>query len=200
MKIGTRSVLYGAHCFLLHPWFVARAWWILYGFPFDPRLWVAFWIHDLGYLGKPNMDGAEGELHPYWGAFVMGAFFGQRWFEFTLSHSRYLAKKLGIQPSRLCIADKLAIALTPSWLYLPMVRATGEISEYMARAKQRSLSGESKHLSVTERSQMERDDARAWYAGLQSYMRRWVEEHKDGRDDAWTPVRREAVDDSGVTA
>lgn len=61
MKIGTRSVLYGAHCFLLHPWFVAAAWWQLYGIPWDPRLWVAFFVHDIGYVGKPNMDGVEGE-------------------------------------------------------------------------------------------------------------------------------------------
>ena len=53
MKIGTRSVLFGAHAFWLHPWFVAAAWWKLYGFPWDPRLWVAFFLHDLGYFGKP---------------------------------------------------------------------------------------------------------------------------------------------------
>jgi len=64
MKVGTKSVLFGAHCFFLHPWFVAAAWWKLYGFPFDLRLWVAFFCHDLGYLGKPNMDGPEGETHP----------------------------------------------------------------------------------------------------------------------------------------
>ena len=37
MKIGTRSVLFGAHQFATHPWFVAAAWWRLYGFPWDPR-------------------------------------------------------------------------------------------------------------------------------------------------------------------
>jgi hypothetical protein len=36
MKIGTKSVLFGAHCFFLHPWFVAAAWWRLYGFPLGP--------------------------------------------------------------------------------------------------------------------------------------------------------------------
>src|SRR5690348_11894818 len=47
-SIGTKSVICGAHCFFLHPWFVALAWWKLYGFPWDPRLWFAFWLHDLG--------------------------------------------------------------------------------------------------------------------------------------------------------
>jgi hypothetical protein len=37
------------------------------------------------------------------------------------------------------MADKLAIALTPSWLYLLMVRASGEIHEYMAHAKHRII-------------------------------------------------------------
>jgi hypothetical protein len=55
MKVGTKSVLFGAHCFLIHPFFVAAAWIKLYGFPWDPRLWIAFFVHDLGYFGKPNI-------------------------------------------------------------------------------------------------------------------------------------------------
>jgi hypothetical protein len=74
MKIGTRSVLFGAHAFWLHPLFVAAAWWKLYGFPRDPRLWVAFFVHDIGYIGKPDMDGVKGESHPLLGARIMGAF------------------------------------------------------------------------------------------------------------------------------
>jgi hypothetical protein len=35
------------------------------------------------------------------------------------------------------VADKLAFVLTPAWLYLPMTRATGELSEYMLRATER---------------------------------------------------------------
>src|SRR5271157_893929 len=61
MKPGTRSLLWGEHQFLLHPLFVALAWWRLFGFPLDPRLWFCFFVHDIGYLGKPNMDGTEGK-------------------------------------------------------------------------------------------------------------------------------------------
>lgn len=68
MKIGTKSILFGAHQFIIHPMFTAIAWWRLYGFPFDPRLWIAFFLHDLGYFGKPNMDGLRGEMHPTWAA------------------------------------------------------------------------------------------------------------------------------------
>jgi hypothetical protein len=85
--VGTRSVLYGYHAFYLHPLFVARGWYALYGWRrvqigirsvhdhgatvyvrvwtslLDPRLWLSFFLHDLGYLGSPNMDGPEGERH-----------------------------------------------------------------------------------------------------------------------------------------
>ncbi len=68
MRIGTKSLLYGAHQFILHPLFVALAWRRLYGrWPRDPRIWLAFVVHDWGYWGCSNLDGAEGKLHP-WGA------------------------------------------------------------------------------------------------------------------------------------
>ena len=54
MTIGTRSVLYGAHCAVLHPWFLAVAWSKLYGFPWDVRLWASFCLHDIGYISKPS--------------------------------------------------------------------------------------------------------------------------------------------------
>jgi len=200
--VGTRSVLYGAHCFLLHPWFVAWAWWRLYGFPWDPRLWAAFAVHDLGYWGKPNMDGPEGEAHPALGAVIMARLFDGRrvvpvavggrllwlgnWGHFTLLHSRFLAKALRLQPSRLCIADKLAIALTPSWLYLPMVRATGELNEYMAHAKRHREA----HMDGSEAAEVTSINARSWHAGVQSYCRRWALEHRDGKIDTWTPDAR----------
>jgi hypothetical protein len=76
MKVGTKSVIFGAHCVLIHPFFVAAAWWKLYGFPFDPRLWLSFIVHDLGYLHKPNMDSFEGERHVLLGGRIMGLLFG----------------------------------------------------------------------------------------------------------------------------
>lgn len=229
MRIGTKSVLFGAHCFFLHPWFVALAWWKLYGFPRDPRLWVAFFVHDLGYIGKPNMDGPEGETHPEFGARVMrwfdrtpykwerrevpcplvrglgfdfrevealakkgwsydyqmrGKAYVRRprffWSDFALLHSRYYSKALGLDPSKLCFADKLSFALTPRWLYLPMVRATGELQEYLRNA-QRS---ESDHWKPTGH------DAKVWHKALCHYMREWVEVHKDGAKDTWTSADR----------
>ena len=215
MTVGTKSVLFGAHCFFLHPWFVALAWWKLYGFPWDPRLWVAFFVHDLGYLGKPNMDGPEGESHPKLGANIMTLWFDQeptidwsktpigfndkdyvwvdgepygKWGQFSLFHSRYYAKAKCSQPSQLCFADKLSFALTPRWLYLPMVTATGEINEYLKNA-QKADSGHWKPTGF---------DKKRWHAQLCEYMTKWVAEHKGGAADTWTDANRHARDDSGV--
>jgi len=214
MKIGTKSVLYGAHAFWLHPWFVAAAWWKLYGFPWDPRLWVAFFVHDLGYFGKPNMDGPEGEGHPKWGARVMlywfegvpshpgslnrrvacafDRLFGRLrngrmvpWHDLVMHHSRFLAKRQKAPPSRLCPADKLAVALEPWWLYLPRVIATGEIDEYMEQARQRGdgPAGDHKYASMA----LNTDTRRRWFSSMAKYLRAWAYEHRDGRADTWTP-------------
>lgn len=227
MKIGTKSVLFGAHCFFLHPFFVAIAWTKLYGFPWDPRLWFAFFLHDLGYWGKPNMDGPEGENHPEWAAKVMHRLFdyssilisgrytkiiidthgekwtsscplfrnirrsgnGAYWYDFCLYHSRYYAKKNDAPPSKLCFADKLSFCVTPRWLYLPMVNATGEIKEYLKNAKK----AETQHWKPVE-------GQKVWHAQLCEYMTKWVNEHKDGSVDTWTNPDRHAVTDSGVTS
>lgn len=232
MKVGTKSVLFGAHCFFIHPWFVGWAWWRLFGFPWDPRLWVAFFVHDLGYWGMPNMDGEEGERHPHFGAGIMGRLFDkpylkffsrgpayhlpwrdwpqqfegetQSWYCFTFYHSRFLCKEYGHRPTKLCIADKLSVALEPWWFYLPRAIASGEIKEYMKRAGKRRPSSEqpSKYdgepTSKYESMKLETSSRRAWFDAMTSYLRRWVEEHKDGRDDNWTPNVREARDENGV--
>lgn len=196
MKIGTKSVLFGAHQFLLHPLFVALAWNKLYGFPWDPRLWVAFFVHDFGYLSRSDMDGAEGEEHALLGARLMHWLFDRprfvlrdgawientRWRDFTLYHSRFYAKRHGRPVSPLCMADKLAFVLTPRWLYLPMVRATGELAEYMQRQREREAAGERQFT----RSEIA-DAEKRWHAEVCEFIERWVAEHKDGREDTWTP-------------
>lgn len=223
MKIGTRSVLFGAHCFILHPWFVAWGWFKVFGFrsveigrarrlrrsgrwqlPYyrsepvmaslwRPALWIAFIVHDIGYFGKPNMDGEEGEQHPRVGAAIMRRLFGEPWGEFVLYHSRFLAKRYRATPSPLCIADKWAIVAEPWWLYLPRVNLTGEIAEYMAKSSKMNGTG-SKYSGMN----LDVSSQRAWHADMVAYIRRWVAEHKDGREDTWTPGGREAVTSSGV--
>lgn len=188
MSVGTKSILFGAHQFVIHPIFVAVAWWKLYGFPYNPRLWLAFFLHDLGYVGLPNMDGAEGEAHPEFAAKIMGNWFGPEWHNFCLYHSRYYAKRDNKQFSRLCVADKLSVCLEPWWLYLPRVWLSGELWEYMALAGGKGNSkykGEpnSKYVSM----QLDTGTVRGWHRAMTAYLRDWVNVHKDGSKDTWTP-------------
>ncbi len=193
MKVGTKSVLFGVHCFAIHPFIVAWAWWMLYGFPWDPRLWFAFFLHDIGYLGKDNMDGPTGEEHPYVGAKIMGKLFGKDWYWFTLLHSRHLAKRLGMKTSRLAMADKLAIAIEPSWLYLPRARLSGEINDYLECAAKcdpfkHGLSEDAALcLRVMRVGGLTRSD-RLWHVGIRGYMSVWVREHLEGEPDTTTQL------------
>lgn len=212
MNIGTKSILFGIHQFAFHPFMVARGWYRLYGFRrveigsrtlFDrpreggiararrrrvfaslwrPALWISFIVHDLGYLGKPNMDGAEGELHPELGAKIMRRLFGEPWGDFVLLHSRFIAKQRGRRPSPLCLADKLAIVVTPRWLYLRLAMLTGEIGEYMAKSARNNETGQ-KYAAA---GMYDGDDLIEWHRDMINYVTRWVEEHKDGREDTWT--------------
>lgn len=207
MKIGTKSVLYGAHCFLVHPICIFIAWWKLYGFPFDPRLWVAFFVHDLGYLGKPNMDGPEGETHVELGARIMHKLFDWKkvagspyydlktgkpvivyrdiWGNFSMYHSRFYAKKDGVIPSKLCMADKLAICYDPTWFYLLRVNMTGEVKEYMKDSRVRE-------------GKEPLNNQWQWIKRVKKYMRDYVDEHKDGREDTWTPETKQPMNAEGV--
>ncbi len=176
MKIGTKSVLGGAHCFFLHPFFVAWGWTRLFGFPWDPRLWAAFALHDIGYVGCGDMDGSEGEQHVLLGARIMGWLFGPGWEDECLRHSRYWCRRAGLPISRLCLADKMAFALTPAWLYLPMTQWTGELAEYMVRSRERQAgdTGFTSEEDLLVRS----NSPQAWLRGLQSYTLRWVERNR----------------------
>lgn len=135
MKIGTKSLLFGNHQFLVHPIFVALSWWFLFGFPRDIRLWIAFLVHDWGYWGKLTMDGADGDNHPELGARIMARLFGKSWGDFAGGHSRSYASKNQIPISPLCIADKFAMFLTPAWCIFPWGMWTGEIQEYLANSR-----------------------------------------------------------------
>lgn len=185
MKLGTKSLLFGAHQFLVHPFFVFRAWWILYGFPWHPALWFAFLVHDWGYWGKPNMDGPEGKCHPELGARIMHWLCdwpksSTKWYEFALFHSRHYAKHNGAIHSRLCVADKLAAAITPCILYLPLVKLTGEIDEYMQNGKRANGVG------LIEKYHLRSDNPYKWWLGVTSYLARWAFAHKDCTEDTWT--------------
>lgn len=132
MKTGTKSILYGVHHWWKHPMKVAQAWALLYGKPRDPRLWILFFVHDLGYVFCENMDDEEGEKHVELGARIM-SIFGAKWRDMALYHSRFYAQKAGKEPSPLCYADKLSFCIEDKDDYIKRAKKSGEIWEYLAR-------------------------------------------------------------------
>lgn len=140
LPIGTRSLLYGAHQFILHPIFVAVAWRRLYGeWPRKLPTWFAFVCHDWGYWGCDELDGDAGERHPAYGAWLMWRLFDSgdltrdSWWRFAAGHSRSFAALVGIPPSPLMAADKLATVLYPRCLYALLCWLSGEYIEYRDR-------------------------------------------------------------------
>jgi hypothetical protein len=53
--------------------------------------------------------------------------------------------------SPLAIADKFAIYLTPTWLYIPMVRLTGELDEYRSHHDQPAMTDAEWHRDIGRR-------------------------------------------------
>lgn len=159
MNVGTKSILFGVHAFWWHPFTVALAWRRLYRKWPNRYEWCAILCHDLGYLGKPNMDGKEGREHPIVGARWAGKlarwvsrFTGPHWHDkdsgcnnevwhgintalLALGHSREYAKLHGREPSRLCWADKFCCFYDPTWFYLLRAHLSGEIYEFRANAQ-----------------------------------------------------------------
>lgn len=188
MRIGTKSLLFDAHCLFIHPLAVAIAWTRLFGLPLDGRLWMAFCVHDIGYFAKSDLDGPEGKQHVWRGTQLMARLFdaegphdhwfrrltrmcnwiwgrepeGLSWSEFCLYHSRHFATRTGYT-SRLCAADKFAFAVIPRWVYLAMVRATGEIHEYLRNAGPLLSSKSDPSL-----------DLQTWHKVVKSDLLRWV--------------------------
>lgn len=193
-NIGTRSLLFGAHQFALHPIMLAIAWTRLFGFPRDPRLWVAFLVHDWGYWGKPNMDGKEGGDHPFLGAKIMTRLFdgkdSLKWYCFTLYHSRFIAKRVNREPSPLCAADKLATCITPRWIYLPLIKLTGEIWEYCEHfeSSERGLGKYSSDREADLWSEIQRErkeeasTIERWYKIMVNHMKRFAYTFASGKN------------------
>jgi hypothetical protein len=205
MKRGTKSLLFGVHQFIIHPIIVAIAWYKLYGFPFDPRIWVAFIVHDWGYWGCSQMDGEEGDNHPYLGAnlmhylfdghrgdsavdtwnplkwirFIIACDYEPRWYNFCLCHSRFLAKQKDLQPSKLCMADKLAVYYYPNWLYIFLAKLSGELWEYLDSAKQ---SGKHGHMNLND------TNPEIWLNEVKQFLYEYAFEHKDGKIDKVTKI------------
>lgn len=133
ISIGTRSVLFGVHQFILHPFFVYCAWGRIYGKSPTLKESICIFFHDIGYMGKPNMDGDEGKDHPALGGKIVNYFLGKEYANLSRYHSRSYALKYGKDNSKLALPDKLSTLLYPAWLYLFLGELSGEITEYKCR-------------------------------------------------------------------
>ena len=144
MKIGTRSLLFGVHQIFWHPLTVLLAWIKLYkAFPNWKEL-VCIFIHDWGYWGCSDMDGSDGNNHPEYAANLAKKWFGEKYYELCLYHSRHYSREHDAIPSRLCWADKLSIQFEPYILYVPRAILSGEIYEY------RKMSAKAGYISLIE--------------------------------------------------
>jgi hypothetical protein len=148
MKIGTRSLLFGVHQFVYHPITVALAWRKCYRQ--WPRWWeaVAIVCHDLGYFGKPNMDGDEGQRHPEFGADLThdivlklsGSYhLAEEAYQLSLFHSTHYAQRHNSPVSRLYLPDKMSILYEPKWFYIFRSALSGEILEYVLNCPIKNL-------------------------------------------------------------
>lgn len=176
MKIGTKTILFGIHQFLLHPLTLAYCWGIMYSWVelLNPNLWLTFFVHDIGYWGKPNLDGKEGESHPEVGARIMERVAGWEWGMFTRYHSRFYAKRAGLPHSCLCQPDKLTYVITPRWLYKLLSHASGEVHEYMSVELH-----EKKYEYMIATYGQYRTSFNQWHAGVRDYMLHWILANED---------------------
>jgi hypothetical protein len=76
------------------------------------------------------MDDEQGEKHPEFAARLALMWLDVDYSKLCLYHSRHYARNAGIEPSKLCWADKLSILYDPWWLYLSRAIMSGEIKEY----------------------------------------------------------------------
>lgn len=99
MKLGTRSVLYGVHQFAWHPVTVYMAWRHLY--KSNPKWWetICIAVHDLGYIGCPDIDGDVGREHPRVGAELAA----------TLVRKLYVWGQTLRQPVRACLDESFKV-------------------------------------------------------------------------------------------
>lgn len=180
MKTGTKSILFGAHQFILHPICVAIAWSRLrskrpdiYTSLWNLPLLVNFIVHDWGYWGLEKMDDEKGEEHVELGASIMACLFDRStfsspWADFSRFHSRFIAKQYFTPISALCVADKLAFSVMPKWLYRLLSSWSGEIHEYIDMLKT-----ESKYSNMG----LSGENFDRWHNSYYLYITKWTEEH-----------------------
>ena len=154
MKLGTKSLLFGVHQFLIHPLLVIIAWIKLYHSLPSWRELVCIFIHDWGYWGLNDLKGADGDRHPEYGASLAVRWFDSDYGRFILGHSSFYSIRNNIGVSKLMAPDKYWHCFVPLWFYKLLSVPTGEFAHYRAMKHARQVAP---------------DDATdaEWWAGIQ---------------------------------
>ena len=131
MRMGTKSLLIGAH-WPLHNGMVVLAWRWLYGTWPTLKELGAIALHDIGYLGVHEMDGADGLRHPAPGAYFADRLLGREYGDLIRGHSKGYADLMGIPLSKLYGPDKMSHVFESCRFYAWRTRLTGELAQYRA--------------------------------------------------------------------
>ncbi len=136
MTLGTKSLLFGVHQFIIHPVLVTIAWVKIYKeFP-NWRELVCIFIHDWGYWGVDDLKAETGDKHPELGARIAFKYLGLEWADFILGHSSfYIARSSGCngtdaRESKLFAPDKYWHCIIPLWFYKLLAVPSGEFKYY----------------------------------------------------------------------
>lgn len=215
LNVGTRSILFGVHQFVLHPLTIARAWFKLYGFSKQLIGTEDRWV-DHGSLapggGYARYNVFASILHPrlwlafivhdlgYWGSPNMDGPEGERHPEvgarimWRITRSRawhdfvlYHSRFL----AKRCGAQPSTLCIADK---LAIVLPPRWLYLFLAR-----LSGEvHEYMAKSDRNNatgakyasmhLTTSDMRSWHDDMVRYVRAWVAEHRDGRVDTWTPA------------
>lgn len=133
MRIGTRSLIFGLHSFFVHPILMLAIFKKVVGRRADFVEIVCILIHDIGYFGKPNMDGVEGNLHPYAGAKLARFLFGDRGWRLCVGHNDEVREVEGLPRSVIYAVDKYFYVVIPVWLQKALGIMSGEYKEISLR-------------------------------------------------------------------
>lgn len=226
MTVGTKSVLFGAHCFLYHGLAVAVAWWKLYRWSpafdgcrwpaiLDPRAWLVFFVHDLGYIGLPDMDGpTTGERHPEIPAILVSVLFDRRrpketlgdvWRQLKAARDGDGDARRGLTLLEMCgpwgrfslLHSRhyaKAAELQPSRLCCADKLAL-KFTPWWLYLPGVILSGEIREYMAEAEARgqavgISTASRREWFETMREYCARWAYEHADGRVDTWTGNRQ----------
>ena len=148
MTLGTKTVLFGFHQFLIHPIIVTIAWIRLYKSLPTFKEFICICLHDIGYIGKNDIKGEEGDRHPELGARIANRLLGPKYRDFILGHSTYYIYRHRVKRSKLLSADKFIFVNMSLTFFKIMTTLSGEFTYYRNQRNSRQVCDESESDKV----------------------------------------------------